>query len=214
MAARRAHNPEVGGSSPPPATETDDLKESSVFSCFSLSRCPPASAWPGFVLYAAFGLAETVAFCCRFLVPAASELRSVYRKYRFPVAAWLRNAGEASGLRRPEAAVRAASCAAGISADAMESCRNARPARFRAPQATRPMLRSLVGMLGPRGFVRRKHPGLFAGNCSPCGAEEPQHGRFPDGLSSRLAETLAYRKGPDSCRGLFSWALFTGCADQ
>ena len=33
LAARRAHNPEVGGSSPPPATKADNLKGLSVF-CF------------------------------------------------------------------------------------------------------------------------------------------------------------------------------------
>ena len=31
LAARRAHNPEVGGSSPPPATTADDLEKSSAF---------------------------------------------------------------------------------------------------------------------------------------------------------------------------------------
>ena len=31
LAARRAHNPKVGGSSPPPATKTDNSKELSVF---------------------------------------------------------------------------------------------------------------------------------------------------------------------------------------
>ena len=33
LAARRAHNPKVGGSSPPPATKADNLKGLSVF-CF------------------------------------------------------------------------------------------------------------------------------------------------------------------------------------
>ena len=39
LAARRAHNPEVGGSSPPPATTADDLKKSSAFFVLVSGRC-------------------------------------------------------------------------------------------------------------------------------------------------------------------------------
>ena len=43
LAARRAHNPEVGGSSPPPATKADNLKGLSVFCFHEFLRDDPFS---------------------------------------------------------------------------------------------------------------------------------------------------------------------------
>ena len=50
----------------------------------------------------------------------------------------------------------------------VSAARKLRSARLRAPRATRPMLWSLVGMLGPRGFVRRRLLGRCYGVLSEC----------------------------------------------
>ncbi len=84
-----------------------------------------------------------------------------------------------------ECSARAASCTAGNSADAMESCRNARPARLRAPQTPRSI---------PRSFCRK---------LQPRGAESPQHGRFPDRLSPALPRPSLTGKAPTQIGAFF-----------
>ena len=83
LAARRAHNPEVGGSSPPPATTADDLKKSSAFFLCRSRPVPRPFSGPGSWIFAPMCVSLKngrfhVLFPCTFGAKSTKSLRTSF----------------------------------------------------------------------------------------------------------------------------------------